>query len=171
MSGAATLRGEGGAGGELLGLIRKAARSAAAGESTEAFAAALGLQRGVSGYVNHTVPVVMHAVLATPRDFRAAVVSVIRCGGDADTTGAIAGAIVGAGVGEEGIPSVWLDRLAEWPRTVPWMKRLGQRLAAALRDRSPQAALPLSPLRLAVRNFFFMLVVLAHGVRRLFPPY
>jgi len=49
---------------------------------------------------------------------------VICCGGDADTTAAIVGGIIGSGVGKKGIPSEWVDGLWEWPRTVGWMQRL-----------------------------------------------
>jgi ADP-ribosylglycohydrolase len=164
-----TLLGE--EGGELLESIRQACHSVGAGETTESFAAALGLEQGVSGYIFHTVPVVIHAVLSFPRDFRSSVVSAIRCGGDADTTGAITGAIVGAAVGEEGIPREWLEKLAEWPRSVRWMKNLGEQLAEVSQEGKPQAAPRLSPFSLFARNLVFLLVVLLHGFRRLLPPY
>ena len=158
-------------GGELLELVRNSSRSVSAGETTESFAAALGLERGVTGYTYHTVPVAIHAALSFPRNYLAAVVAAIRCGGDADTTGAIAGAIVGAGVGEAGIPAEWLEKLAEWPRSVRWMKQLGERLAVVCETEKPQKALRLSPLSLLARNLVFLLIVLLHGFRRLFPPY
>ncbi len=44
-------------------------------------------------------------------DFRQAVTSLIRCGGDADSTAAIVGGIMGSGVGKPGIPREWLGRL------------------------------------------------------------
>ncbi|MCP4809501.1 MAG: ADP-ribosylglycohydrolase family protein, partial [Proteobacteria bacterium] len=52
------------------------------------------------GYVYHTVPAVIHAWMAYPEDFRNALLDIIGCGGDTDTTGAILGAIVGAGAAE-----------------------------------------------------------------------
>ena len=42
---------------ELLGLLRQAAESVARHETTQAFAASLGLDKGVTGYVYHTVSV------------------------------------------------------------------------------------------------------------------
>jgi hypothetical protein len=101
----------------------------------------------------------------------AAVTTIIRCGGDSDTTAAMVGAIVGAGVGREGIPAKWLDDLVEWPRTVSWMDRLARGAAYAASDRRAQQARPLSIAGLCLRNAGFMALVLAHGVRRLFPPY
>lgn len=155
---------------DFLQLIDRAVRSAVAGESTTAFADALGLSRGVSGYVYHTVPVAIQAWLRYPRDLRAAVEGVIRCGGDTDTTAAIVGGIVGAGVGRAGIPADWLAGLFEWPRTVAWMERLGERLADALAGQSVDVPrLPRVPL--LGRNLFFLGVVLAHVGRRCLPPY
>jgi len=160
---------------DLLRLVERAAASAARGETTQTFAwETLGLTHGVNGYVYHTVPVALHAWLrhlAAPGDLQTALRSVIRCGGDTDTTAAILGGIIGAGVGRAGIPDALLNGLAEWPRTVGWMERLAARLAAVVESRTPQTPLPLNLPGLAVRNLFFLLVVLSHGLRRLLPPY
>jgi len=104
-------------------------------------------------------------------DFRAAVLDVVRCGGDTDTTAAILGGIVGARVGKRGIPQGWLDGLMEWPRTVAWMEALGRRLARASSQGDRQRALSLPLSGLPLRNLFFLIVVLLHGFRRLLPPY
>jgi ADP-ribosyl-[dinitrogen reductase] hydrolase len=155
--------------GEFLALVDRAADSAAAGESTETFAAAIGLGDGVSGYTYHTVPVALHGWLRHPEDFRAAVLGVVRCGGDTDSTAAITGAIVGAGVGRAGLPADWLASLCEWPQSVAWMESLGRRLTAA----EGQAS---QPLRvnfpgIVVRNLVFLVIVLLLALRRLGPPY
>ena len=81
---------------ELLQLLDRAVGSVDRGEGTADFAVSLGLGKGVSGYMYHSVPVALHAWLSHPHDFRSAVLSVIRCGGDTDTTAAIVGGIVGA---------------------------------------------------------------------------
>lgn len=151
---------------DLLALMRRAADSAQAGQATEDFAAALGLAQRVSGYVYHTVPVAVQAWLRQQGDFRAAVTSVIRCGGDTDTTAAITGAIAGAQVGKDGIPGEWLARLWEWPRSAAWMERLGARLAAGTTGKAT-LFVPAIP----ARNLLFLVVVLFHGFRRLLPPY
>lgn len=155
---------------ELLGLLRAAQASAARGESTQQFAASIGCEKGVSGYAFHTLPVVIHAWFAHPRDFRQAVLAVVGCGGDTDTGAAILGGIVGAGVGEEGIPIPWREGLAEWPRSQSWIRRLAIRLASV---KSGAAGKPLwlNPLFLLLRNLVFLAVVLGHGFRRLLPPY
>jgi hypothetical protein len=140
----------------------------------EELAGALGLHRGVTGYVYHTVPVAIYCWLRSPGDFRKAVEEVIALGGDSDTTGAITGALVGATVGEAGIPADWVAGLLEWPRSVSWMQALGDRLAAQFSER--EQARSRGPLRLfwlglLPRNLLFLLVVLLHGFRRLLPPY
>ena len=156
---------------DLRTLLQHAVASVQSGETTGAFAAAIGAGERVSGYVNQTVPVVVHAWLSFPDDYRSAVLAVIRCGGDTDTTAAIVGAIVGAAVGKDGIPAEWLSALAEWPRSVAWLERLAAQLAQVQETRTPQEPLGLPVLPLLGRNLLFTMVVLAHGFRRLLPPY
>ena len=157
--------------GEFLDLIERAAASAAAGESSADFARKIGCPHGVSGYIYHTVPVVLQTWMRHRDHYAQGIAEIIRCGGDTDTTAAILGAIVGAGVGRDGIPESWLDGIREWPRTIPWMERLGRRLAEVCADREARQALPLSVSGLFLRNFVFLLLVLAHGFRRVLPPY
>ncbi|MBV9471082.1 MAG: ADP-ribosylglycohydrolase family protein [Abitibacteriaceae bacterium] len=156
---------------ELLALVQQAVTFVATGRSTEEFAAEIGLSNGVSGYVNHTVPVALYAWLRHGNDYRAAVLDIVRCGGDTDSTAAIVGGIIGAAGGKASIPAEWLQSLAEWPRTINWMEALGERLAEVCEQGMPQRALPLSFLGLWFRNVFFLCVVLLHGWRRLLPPY
>ncbi len=156
---------------EFLSLIDMAVSFANEGGSTESFADALGLSKGVSGYVYHSVPVAIHAWLTHPLDFRSAVTSVIQCGGDTGSTAAIVGGIVGAAVGNQGIPREWLDDLCDWPRTVIWMERLGAQLDTFAQTHAAQRPIELPPGCSFPRNLLFMAVVLFHGFRRLFPPY
>lgn len=156
---------------EFLELIQKAVDSVKAGEPTEKFAADLGLGLGITGYIYHTVPCVIHAWLRNQRHFRAGIVEIVRCGGDSDTTAAILGGIMGAGVGKEGIPEQWLAGLIEWPRSAKWIEKLGKRLAESCSKREALKALRLSISGLMLRNIFFMIVVLLHGFRRILPPY
>ncbi len=143
-------------------------------QSPEVLVSRMGLQRGVTGYINHTVPVALYAWLRFPSDFRKAIEAVVRMGGDTDTTAAIVGALAGATVDASRIPQDWLYGLIEWPRTVTWIQTLGLRLAAQfheLRVDNFSGPLPLFWLGILPRNLFFMVAVLAHGLRRLFPPY
>jgi ADP-ribosyl-[dinitrogen reductase] hydrolase len=155
----------------LVDKLTAAADSAAAGESTETFAISLGLKRGVTGYVYHSVPVAIHAWFANSSDLRTAVTGVIRCGGDTDTTAAIVGGIVGARVGRSGIPKDWLDGMWEWPRNVSWLEKLGSQLGQVLISKTPERPLRLTFCGTLLRNAFFLAVVLFHGFRRLLPPY
>lgn len=158
-------------GDELLRLVQAAHTSAHRGQSTQLFADSIGQSSGVSGYVYATVPVALHAWFAHPKDYAAAVTSVIACGGDTDTTAAIVGAIVGAGVGKAGIPEDWLNGLAEWPRDVKWIEQLGVRLSSVLQDDAPAKPLAANPPLILLRNIVFLIVVILHGFRRLLPPY
>lgn len=155
---------------EFLDLLDRAAGSAARGESTESFAESLGLKAGVSGYSYHTVPVALQTWLRQPNDFYA-VLNAIRCGGDTDTVAAIVGGIIGARVGKEGIPPQWLERIWEWPRSTAWIEQVGERLARVCATGIPQQAVSLPVWALPLRNIGFTVAVLAHGLRRLFPPY
>ena len=154
---------------ELLELLRTAVTSVQKGQSTSDFARSLGLERGVTGYTYHTVPVAVHSWLSFPNDFRQSVIAVIECGGDADTTAAIVGGIVGARVGKEGIPAEWIGGIWEWPRGVTWMQSLGMQLSQAwpISSRAPRV----NPIAVIMRNVLFLAIVLSHGFRRLGPPY
>ncbi|MCS6776788.1 MAG: ADP-ribosylglycohydrolase family protein [Chloroherpetonaceae bacterium] len=155
----------------LLALIDRVLASVDQNQETREFAASLGLKRGVTGYVYHTVPVALHAVLRHCNDLRTAVLSAIHCGGDTDTTGAIAGAVAGAGTGPAGIPADWVCAIREWPRTVHWMEHLCERLAEVVVSETPGAALPWFRPAQVPRNALFLTAVLLHGIRRLLPPY
>jgi ADP-ribosyl-[dinitrogen reductase] hydrolase len=139
--------------------------SVRAGEATQTFAQRLG-GGGVSGYIYHTVPAVIHAWLSHPEDFPAAVKTVISCGGDSDTTGSILGGIVGARVGPNGIPDEWIDGLILWPRGIQQAETLAANVAAL-----STADLRVPAWKYLVRNAWFDTVVLLHGLRRLGPPY
>lgn len=65
-----------------------------------------------SGYIVETLQAVFQAFFATD-NFEDCLVEVVNRGGDADTTGAIAGMLAGARYGLEGIPKRWLKALDE----------------------------------------------------------
>ena len=156
---------------EFSELMARVEGSLISQETTAAFAENLGCGRAVSGYVYQTVPVVLHAWLCSPRDYRMAVQAVISCGGDADTLAAIAGAIVGSAVGRSGIPEEWLSGLWEWPRSVHWMESLSDAMTSAAAGQKPVQPPRTFPLVGLLRNSIFLSAVLGHGFRRLLPPY
>ena len=108
------------------------------------------------------------------QDFQRGLQDIIKAGGDTDTTGAIYGGIVGASVGKSGIPASWLSNIVEWPRTIGWIERLASATATAVTEcgspstvKCPRYFVP----GIVLRNLFFLMIVLAHGFRRLAPPW
>jgi ADP-ribosyl-[dinitrogen reductase] hydrolase len=63
-----------------------------------------------SGWVVETMQAVFQALLFND-DFESTLIDVVNRGGDADTTGAIAGMLAGAMYGPEALPSRWLEAL------------------------------------------------------------
>ncbi len=156
---------------EWRALCESMGEALAAKCSVREFAETLGLQRGVSGYAYHTVPVALYAWARHSGDFKEAMTEVLNCGGGTDTVGAICGALLGAQKGSGGIPREWLDGIWDWPRSVSLLH-----CVAAGLDRQKTTGTPCGPIRyfwpgLLVRNLVFVILVLIHGLRRLLPPY
>lgn len=146
---------------EFLKLVEQAKDSAIRGETARQFAESLGLKRGVTGYIYHTVPVVLQVWFRDNQRYREPIVDLIRAGGDSDTTAAILGGILGAGTGREAIPDAWLKGICEWPRSVKWMEKLGRRLST-LEAGQPQNTVWLFVPGLLLRNLIFLIAVLFH---------
>ncbi len=128
-------------------------------------------EKRISGYMFHTVPAVLYLWLKSPDDLLGTIQTLIRAGGDTDSTAAMVGSIIGAKTGPEVIPEALLKNLWEWPRGVSWMKRLAQTLTRVTETQTPESP-PFVVLVVSIfRNFFFFGIVLLHVVRRLFPPY
>ncbi|MCE1248775.1 MAG: ADP-ribosylglycohydrolase family protein [Firmicutes bacterium] len=156
---------------EFITLIKKALKSAKSGESVLDYCENNGMKKGVSGYIHHTMQAVLHCWFGNPGDFRTAVTNLIRCGGDTDTTAAILGGIIGAGVGKQGIPPEWLSNIFEFPRNISWMEKLAGNLAYFVSTGQTKPHPAFNPLLIPVRNCLFTTTVLAHGFRRMLPPY
>ncbi|MCW5634388.1 MAG: ADP-ribosylglycohydrolase family protein [Rubrivivax sp.] len=154
-----------------LALLRAAVEE---GLSVPGLAARLGCGNGVTGYALHTVPVALYAWMRHAGDLRAAVTAVVNCGGDTDSTAAITGGIVGAGLGPEGVPPNWLANLLEWPRGPAWMGRLAPQVAAAVHRRAPAPPSAAARLRelawlpwMFARNLAMLVVVVVVAFVRL----
>ena len=160
-----------GEGDELMTLLYQAETSAQQGQSTQAFAAEIGSDWGVSGYIYRSVPVALQACFLHGTDFRSAIMAIVKCGGDTDSVGAIAGGILGCAIPAHELPQDWLSGLMEWPRSVSWMERLGEQLDRIVQTKIIDKPLQLFPLSLLLRNLGFLGIVLFHGFRRLLPPY
>lgn len=85
-----------------------------------------------TAYVVDTMQTVLHFLFATS-SFEECVVATVNQGGDADTTGAIVGAIAGAYYGLDAIPRAWLRKLD------PTVRNELEVLADGLIDGSPLA--------------------------------
>jgi ADP-ribosylglycohydrolase len=156
---------------QWLAIVEGMSKAVAAEWSVQAYADSLGLQKGVSGFIYHTVPVVSYAWYRHFGDFDATLTAVLDCGGDTDTTGAIAGGLAGAVVGEQGIPHSWIRGIVDWPRGVGLCYRVADQLYKASRTQQAMPVIRYMWPALLLRNFLFLLIVLAHGFRRLVPPY
>lgn len=110
---------------------------------------AYGGRKGVSGYVYHTVPFAIACWYRYFGEFEKTVEASIRGGGDADSTTAVCGSLAGI----SGYPEDMANKILFWPV-----------------DISHFSVRP-NLLRIWLRNLFFFLVILAHCVRRCFPPY
>jgi ADP-ribosyl-[dinitrogen reductase] hydrolase len=156
---------------EWAKLITSIEHSLKADKSVTEFACSLGLTKAVTGYSLHVVPVALYAWLRHPGDFRTSLISVLECGGDTDTAGAILGALAGASGGERIIPIDWRNAIWEWPRSCSLMKRIAATLAVQKLSEKPLGQIHYFWPGLILRNVFFFLIVLLHGFRRLFPPF
>jgi ADP-ribosylglycohydrolase len=157
---------------EFHKLVETAWVSARNNEPVARFAEKIGSRKGISGYSYHTVPCVLQVLFKHGNDFETGLQEIINAGGDTDTAGAIYGGIVGARAGKQAIPDNWLENIIEWPRTVAWTERLGAAVADALdHPQSSRMSPTCSAPAILLRNLFFLVVVLAHGLRRLAPPY
>jgi ADP-ribosyl-[dinitrogen reductase] hydrolase len=92
-----------------------------------------------SGWVRHTVESAVWGLLSDT-SFEETLVQVVNLGQDADTAGAVTGALAGAAYGLEAIPARWRDAVqGEWPLGSGQRWRAGDlvRLADRLLDREP----------------------------------
>jgi ADP-ribosyl-[dinitrogen reductase] hydrolase len=64
------------------------------------------------GYVMYAAGIGLRTLRDAP-DFESGLRAVVRLGGDTDTNGAVAGALLGAALGIAGLPADWLSRLAD----------------------------------------------------------
>jgi ADP-ribosylglycohydrolase len=142
--------------------------------SSVQMADSFGFEKGVSGYIVHTVPMAIFCWLKNINNFRNAIEDVILLGGDTDTMGAIVGALAGATLGANQIPKEWQSGIKDFPFSVNMMRKLSMQLSTQVIENSTIIngdLLSLYFLSRIPRNIFFTIVILLHGLRRLFPPY
>lgn len=129
-------------------------------------------KKGITGYINNTVPTVIYAWLRYYGNYEQTISALIHAGGDTDTTAAIAGALAGIQLGEAGIPAPWLTSVKEWPMSIDYLRKLSSALATS--KHHPEKTITLRQpgyLPLLGRNLLFFCIIMLHGFRRLLPPY
>ena len=111
---------------ECASAIEAALARARAGRPTPESVEALG-----AGWVaQEALAISLYCALAHPQDFASAVLLAVNHGGDSDSTGAIAGNLMGALLGDGAIPERWLAELELRPALERLADELGERCAA-----------------------------------------
>jgi len=130
------------------------------------FASKLGLEKGVGGYIYQTLPIVLHSWLRNRDNLKQAIIDVVLCGGDTDTTGAIVGSIVGAKAKEP--PREWIEGIIDFPRDLAFIEEVSVKLNRVFEEKKSQKAPRLSAVAILIRNVLFFLIVLVVAVTRQF---
>ena len=73
--------------------------------------------------------------------------------------------------GEDSIPADWRTGVADWPRSLPLLRTLADRLATVIATGQSAAPVRYFWPAIPLRNLLFLLIVLLHGLWRLLPPY
>ena len=150
--------------------------------SSVEFAKKLGLEKEVGGYIYHTLPMVLHVWLKdivqnvseseasapnkarlkpsipNTEHFEQAIIEMIQCGGDTDTTSAILGAIIGAK--GDPLPQRWIEGIVDYPLSVKLIDEVSLRLTKCVIQKTPQKPLWIPYPFVLLRNMVFLLIVL-----------
>jgi ADP-ribosylglycohydrolase len=153
--------------GALAETVGLALDSVERGEPTSHHAQSIGCEKGVSGYILHTVPIVLHTWL-THDDFTSGVDTAIRLGGDTDTVAAAAGGLLAASDSGATLPSELVHAIVDFPASRATIARTATCLAD---PGQPHPHWKSRQLLALPRNLLFLIVVLIHAARRLLPPY
>ncbi len=136
--------------------------------SLKDFAKSINCGEAVSGYIYHTVPIVIYTWYYHFADFEKSIEAIIALGGDTDTTASILGALQGLTVGYDKIPKSWCDHIIDWPRRHQHYHQLASQLALQIEDNKPKKPIRyLWPLML-VRNIFCMIFIIFYALFRQF---
>lgn len=146
---------------ELIFLLERAVKSVAKGNSLQDFAVEIGSKNGISGYMYHTIPCVIHVWLCQ-LSFEDSITKIIKVGGDTDTTASILGGIIAAQQGSEVIPKQWLNSIKDYPLNISYIDKNYQDLSSQTKSSLLFYCASL------LRNLFFLLVIYGHLLRRLF---
>lgn len=129
-------------------------------------------QLRTTGFIEHTLAMATFA-FATLGDepMSELLPALYAAGGDTDSIGAIVGAWYGALHGPDALPAQWTSALQSGPFGRAHLRALASDLAAIERGDPVERPARFSWPWALVRNLLMYPVVLAHGFRRLAPPY
>ncbi len=104
--------------GELVSAARADGAPSAVGDWASRVGHEVGEMTLDQGLIGHTLRCMQAGLwaLITPLDLESALVRVVSAGGDTDTNGAVAGAVLGARFGAAAIPRRWLDCIPQRER-------------------------------------------------------
>ena len=111
---------------EYMRALNKIEEMFARGKKLEAREVVQSLGNGVEAHFS--VPSACYIALTYSPDFCEAIRAAISLGGDTDTIAGMVGAIVGAHVGEKGLPAEWIEQLEDGPRGCSFARSLAERL-------------------------------------------
>jgi poly(ADP-ribose) glycohydrolase ARH3 len=111
---------------EYIKALNKIEEMLAQGERIQAWKVVQTLGNGVEALFS--VPSACYIAVTYIPDFYDAIRAAISLGGDTDTIAGMVGAIVGAHVGEKGLPGEWIEQLEDGPRGRSFARSLADRL-------------------------------------------
>jgi len=111
---------------EYIRALNKIEEMLSQGKKLRAHEVAQSLGNGVEAHLS--VPSACYIAVTYSPNFCDAIRAAISLGGDTDTIAGMVGAIVGAHVGEKGLPVEWVDQLEEGPRGRSFARSLADRL-------------------------------------------
>jgi len=111
---------------EYMKALNKIEEMVAQGKKLEAREVVRSLGNGVEA--QFSVPSACYIALTYSPDFCDAIRAAISLGGDTDTIAGMVGAIVGAHVGEKGLPVEWIEQLEDGPRGRSFARDVADRL-------------------------------------------
>jgi poly(ADP-ribose) glycohydrolase ARH3 len=111
---------------EYMRALNKIEEMLAEGKKLQAREVAQSLGNGVEAHFS--VPSACYIAITYSPDFCDAIRAAISLGGDTDTIAGMVGAIVGAHIGEKGLPGEWIEQLEDGPRGRSFARGLADRL-------------------------------------------
>lgn len=111
---------------EYMRALNKIEEMVVQGKKLQAWEVVQSLGNGVEAHLS--VPSACYIAITYSPDFCDAIQAAISLGGDTDTIAGMVGAIVGAHVGEKGLPVEWIEQLEDGPRGCSFARDVADRL-------------------------------------------